>query len=288
MIGLISDRRTMNFEQMLAIAAGALDRSDEIIAKAFRTRATASFNKLSDADTLRAGEHFDPVTQADRDAELAIRDVLAAALPDHGIIGEEFGTVSGGSPYSWIIDPIDGTRAFVAGLPTFGTLLGLLDAGEPIAGVMSQPILGERFLAFGVQAQLRDTRGHHPLDTSRVTSISDAVLATTDPFLFPHETGEADVFEACRTRAKIVRYGGDCYSYCLLAAGHIDLVIETRLAAYDIAPLIPIIQAAGGMITNWQGGSAAAGGQVVAAATPELHAEACALLEPGAVSSSSS
>ncbi|MEL7542268.1 MAG: inositol monophosphatase family protein [Pseudomonadota bacterium] len=277
----------MDVERLQTVAMRALDQSDAIISRAFRAGSTSALNKVTKAGEVRAGEHFDPVTQADRDAELAIREVLGAELPNHGIIGEEFDTVPGRGPHSWIIDPIDGTRAFVAGLPTFGTLLGLLEDGDPIAGVMSQPVLGERFSAFETRAKLRDQHGCHRLATSAVTSIDAAVLATTDPFLFPQETGEAAAFDACRTRAKIVRFGGDCYSYCLLAAGHIDLVIETRLHAYDIAPLIPIVRGAGGVISNWQGGSAAAGGQVVAAATPALHAEACQLLASGLSSRSS-
>ena len=178
-----------------------------------------------------------------------------------------------------IIDPIDGTRAFVAGLPTFGTLLGVLQDGTPAFGMMSQPFTGERFWGSASGSFFDGPGGARTLATSAVSNLSEAIICSTDPNIFPSEDGQRARFDACREKARIVRFGGDCYSYCMLAAGHVDLVIETRLQAYDIAPLVPIIEGAGGVVTSWSGGPAQNGGQVVACATPELHAEVTVILQ---------
>ena len=262
-----------------ATAFRALDASDVLINRHFRQSAPVE-NKLASAEEppMIAGETFDPVTEADRGAELLIREAIERDFPDHGIIGEEFGAKETAGDISWIIDPIDGTRAFVAGLPTFGTLLGVLNNGVPVSGFMSQPFTGERYWGNESGSGFDGPGGARPLQTSGVQCLSDAVIASTDPNIFPTDDGQRARFDACREKARIVRFGGDCYSYCLLAAGHIDIVIETRLQPYDIAPLIPIIQGAGGIVTNWSGGAAQEGGQVVAAATTQLHAEALSIL----------
>ncbi|MEL6288443.1 MAG: inositol monophosphatase family protein [Pseudomonadota bacterium] len=283
----------------------ALDASDAVIRPYFRaldqvddktggapSGAPGSGDHASDAPA------FDPVTEADRAAEQAIIEVIRDAFPDDAIVGEESGRSDGATSRTWIIDPIDGTRAFVAGLPTFGTLLGLLEDGVPRFGAMSQPILAERFVGGDVGrsggdgtradspsssalAQYVSRSGEKsPLRVSGVRDLEAAMLATTDPYLFSAD--ERRAFDACLARCRMIRFGGDCYSYCLLAAGHIDLIIESGLQAYDIAPLVPIIEAAGGVVTSWSGGAAAGGGQVIAAASEALADAARALLSGAA------
>jgi histidinol phosphatase-like enzyme (inositol monophosphatase family) len=223
-----------------------------------------------------AGAGFDPVTEADRAAELAIRQRIKAAFPMHGIRGEEFGTENEGAEYEWIIDPIDGTRGFICGLPTWGTLVGLMRHGNPVYGMMNQPHVGERFIGDGKIAKLVTGQGERPLATRRCASLADAFIATTSPRIIKGGDGEA--YDRLEAQCRLARYGTDCYAYALLAAGHIDLVCETGLQAYDIAPLIPIIEGAGGVVTTWSGDSAAKGGSIIAAGDPALHETALKLL----------
>lgn len=244
-------------------------------AEAARQPTLAHFRtQLAVDNKLASG--FDPVTIADRDAETAIRAVIAARFPEHEIIGEEWAKKETGSPFAWIIDPIDGTRAYISGVPVWGTLVGLTHNGTAIAGMMVQPFSGERWLAAGGEGFYERGDVRQPLRTSDVTTLSTARLSTTAPELF----SDAYVagWTAMRDAALQIRYGLDCYAYCLLASGHIDLVIEAGLKDVDIAPLIPIIEAAGGIITTWDGGRAEQGGTCVAAATPQLHAEAMRVL----------
>ncbi len=253
-----------------AIAATLLAAADAArphTLDAFRTQLAVD-NKLASG--------FDPVTAADRDAETAIRLVIAEHFPDHEIIGEEWDAKLTGSPYAWIIDPIDGTRAYISGVPVWGTLVGLTHEGKAIAGLMEQPFTGERWIAAGDEGFYARGDIRLPLRTSAVTRIAEARLSTTSPELFSgaHIAG----WTAMREAALQVRYGLDCYAYCLLASGHLDLVIEAGLKNVDIAPLIPIIEAAGGVITTWDGGQAEQGGTCIAAATPHLHAEAMRVL----------
>tara|TARA_R100000365_G_scaffold2239_1_gene7213 strand:+ start:1170 stop:1994 length:825 start_codon:yes stop_codon:yes gene_type:complete len=219
---------------------------------------------------------FDPVTEADREAEMRIREVIAARFPDHGIIGEEWDTKDTATRFNWIIDPIDGTRAFISGVPVWGTLIGLTHEGKAIAGLMEQPYTGERWLAVG--GRLEHTRNDQPVPTavSTVTKLSQARTSTTDPGLFSGP--QLSAWTQLSARALQVRYGLDCYAYCLLASGHIDLVVEAGLKDVDIAPLIPIIEAAGGIVTTWDGGRAERGGTCIAAATEQLHEEAMRVL----------
>jgi histidinol phosphatase-like enzyme (inositol monophosphatase family) len=222
---------------------------------------------------------FDPVTEADREAERAIRALLAERFPDHGVIGEELDDKPATGRFSWIIDPIDGTRAFIAGVPVWGTLLGLLVDGRAVAGLMAQPFIGEVFLSLPGEARYYRGKNGIDLRVSTVTELAKAKLTTTSPDLFlRHMQNHEGEWSAVRDRAMTVRYGLDCYGYCLLAAGHIDLVVEAGLKNVDIAPLIPIIRNAGGVVTDWEGGAAENGGRIVAAATPELHAETLRVL----------
>lgn len=219
---------------------------------------------------------FDPVTEADRGAETVIRAVIAEAFPDHAIIGEEWGT-SGDSDYTWIIDPVDGTRAFISGAPVWGTLIGFARDGVAIAGLMSQPFIGETFLAVPGRSTYRRDTTTSANRTSGQTELAPCRVFTTTPSLF----GTSELlgkWQAVESATRLQRFGMDCYGYALLAAGHADLVIEPSLNTYDIAALVPIIREAGGAIACWDGSEPTGGGNVIAAATPELLQKALDLV----------
>jgi histidinol phosphatase-like enzyme (inositol monophosphatase family) len=215
---------------------------------------------------------FDPVTIADHAAETAMREVLSELRPDDGILGEEHGRVAGTSGLTWVLDPIDGTRSFISGTPTWGVLIALSDADGPVMGMIAQPYVGERFMGGLGRARWTGPGRDAPLGTRATTRLSEATVFTTFP-----EIGTLDqrrAFERVSHEAKLTRYGCDCYAYALLAAGQIDLVIEAGLNAYDIQAPIAVIEAAGGIVTQWDGSPAHDGGTALAAATPELHAAA--------------
>jgi histidinol phosphatase-like enzyme (inositol monophosphatase family) len=220
---------------------------------------------------------FDPVTDGDREAERVIRETISAGFPGHAIVGEEMADQAGDGHYEWIIDPIDGTRAFISGAPVWGTLIGFRIDGKTVAGLMAQPFTGETYL--GLPSGSRYLRGSEDIaiKTSGVTELAKAKLSATSPDIF-ELSGTLPQWNALRKSVLQARYGLDCYAYCLLAAGHIDLVCEAILKNVDIAPLIPVIENAGGVITTWDGGSAENGGNCVAAATPELHRAALEVL----------
>jgi myo-inositol-1(or 4)-monophosphatase len=228
------------------------------------------------ADDKSRGGAFDPVTEADRAGEATMRQLIKRTFPTHGIVGEEFGTEREDAEYVWVLDPIDGTRAFIAGLPTWGTLIGLNRGGVPAFGMMHQPFTGERFFGDTRGASFRGPGGERRLRVRPCASLKDAVMATTSPRLFTGETLRA--YDRVESVARLARYGCDCYAYCMLAAGHIDLVVESGLKPYDIVALIPIIEGAGGIVTAWDGGSAANGGSIVAAGDRRVHAAAVELL----------
>ncbi|MCB1476208.1 MAG: histidinol-phosphatase [Rhodobiaceae bacterium] len=215
---------------------------------------------------------FDPVTEADRAAEEAIRAVIREKCPEDGIVGEEFPPHQGTNSRVWVIDPIDGTRSFLCGVPLFGTIIGLLDKGRPVAGLFDQPFTGERF--FGDAGGSWFLRGdeHSRLGTRSTRTLADALMMTTSPHLFSAE--ERPCYSALEASVRLARYGADGYAYALLAAGQIDLVVEAGLQPYDIVGLIPVIEGAGGIVTAWDGSSAAQGGRVLAAANPAIHAAA--------------
>jgi len=215
---------------------------------------------------------YDPVTEADRAAEAVIRDEIARAYPDHGIVGEEHGRVGGASPYTWVIDPIDGTRSFILGQLHWATLIALHDGTRPVLGVAHQPFVGETFAGqVDDVAEWRRGGERRTLRTRRCATLTDAIVATTDPRHFASPREQAAY--ACATDgARLVRYGGDCYCYTQLAMGLVDIVIETGLQAYDVQSLIPLIQAAGGVITDWRGDPCDEGGDVLACGDPSLHA----------------
>lgn len=229
----------------------------------------------------KADTDFDPVTIADRNAENAMRELIQSHYPSHGILGEEFGARAGSDKLTWVLDPIDGTRAFISGQPTWGTLIALFDGIKPIIGIMDQPFTGERYVASsdavaGNSSVFLHKGVESSLQTSECMQLSDAKMMSTAPEMFTATEFEAQQHVVSKVR--LMRYGSDCYAYCLLAGGHIDLVIEAGLSAYDIQALIPIIENAGGLVTDWNGGSAVNGGRVIAAATKELHQQALAAL----------
>lgn len=225
----------------------------------------------------KLGAGFDPVTVADREVEALVRERLAALWPDSPVEGEESAPTAGDSPWSWIIDPIDGTRAFISGMPAWGVLLGLRHEGLPVGGLVRQPFTGETFMGGGGTATLRRGGEVSRLATSGRTDLGGAILYCTHPDIFTTDATRAG-FARVSQAVRMVRYGGDCYGYCLVALGFVDLVIESSLQPYDILPLAPIITAAGGMVTNLAGEPPLQGGTVIAAATPELHAAALRLM----------
>jgi len=254
--------------ELRACAHALADAARAAILPLFRTVLVAD-NKLSGG--------FDPVTEADRAAERAMRAVLARLRPDDAILGEEFGTRTGTTGLEWVLDPIDGTRGFISGTPTWGVLISVRDENGPLFGIIDQPYIGERFEGGFDHAEVVGPLGAVPLAVRKTTALDDATVLTTFP-----EVGtpaEADRFHAVAGRCKLTRYGMDCYAYALLAAGQVDLVIEAGLSAYDIQAPIAVVQAAGGVLTDWAGAAAHEGGRAVAAATPELHGQALAILK---------
>ncbi len=245
------------------------------LAQAAAEQTLPRFRQFGDVSNKLSGG-FDPVTEADREAEQAIRAMIRTEYPGHGILGEEFGSEQAESEHVWVIDPIDGTRSFISGIPLWGTLIGLTRNGDAVAGMMAQPFIGELFHAVGGEAWYEGPGGTRRLSTRKTLSLADATLCTTTPSLFAGARRGA--YDRLETAVRLPRYGTDCYAYAMLAAGHIDLVVEVGLQSYDIVALIPIIEAAGGMITSWDGGPAEAGGEIVAAATPELHEAAMDIL----------
>jgi inositol-phosphate phosphatase / L-galactose 1-phosphate phosphatase / histidinol-phosphatase len=222
-----------------------------------------------------------PVTIADREAELAARGMLAAEAPTHGVIGEEFGAERADAPFVWVIDPIDGTKAFITGRPIFGTLIALLHEGTPVLGVIDQPITGDRWVGALGHATTLSAR---PARVAAAANLAHARLSTTGPQYFTH-TGKAG-FDTLAERVRFTTYGGDCYQYGLLASGGLDLVVEEGLKLHDFAALVPVVTGAGGVITDWQGNplTQTSGGRVLAAASPALHNAAMELLYEGQIS----
>jgi myo-inositol-1(or 4)-monophosphatase len=220
---------------------------------------------------------FDPVTAADHAAEMAMRALIRRTFPDHGIIGEEFGGERADAEYVWVLDPIDGTKSFIAGMPAWGTLIALLRSGEPVFGMMNQPFTRERFSGDGGAARYRGPAGERALRVRACTGLSEAVLFTTSPRLM--NAADRTTFGKVEDAVRLSRYGGDCYAYCMLAAGHVDLVIETELKPYDVLALVPIIMGAGGVITTWEGDTPNAGGRIIAAGDKRVHAAALAMLK---------
>lgn len=251
----------------------------EELAEAARAAILPHFRKPGLSADNKDRDGFDPVTVADKAAEQAMRAILQARRPEDSILGEEFGTTKGTSGLTWVLDPIDGTRGFISGTPTWGVLISLNDANGPRLGIIDQPYIGERFCGGFGRAEVIGPHGRAPLKARDTTELAKATLFSTFPEVGRPE--ERAAFEAVAEQVQLTRFGCDCYAYALLAAGQIDLVIEAGLNAYDIAGPIAVIQAAGGIVTDWEGGTVHDGGRALAAATPELHAKTLSILQEG-------
>ncbi len=264
-------RRVIGRDEAAEIVATA-----EALADAARVATLLHFRSSGLAAESKETARFDPVTVADRLSEERMRAILAERRPADGILGEEFGATKGSSGLTWVLDPIDGTRGYLSGTPTWGVLIALSDAEGPVYGVIDQPYIGERFIGGLGRAEMTGPQGRRALKARAPRPLSQAILFTTFPELGTAE--EAAAFRRVAAGVRLVRYGMDCYAYALLAAGQIDLVIEAGLQAYDIQAPIAVIEAAGGIVTDWRGRPCPQGGRVLAAANATIHAEAMRLL----------
>jgi histidinol phosphatase-like enzyme (inositol monophosphatase family) len=255
----------LEFAHRLADAAGAVIRP--------------YFRKPLDVEDKKSSSrgNFDPVTIADKAAEQEIRALISQAYPGDGILGEEFGDMPGSTGFRWVLDPIDGTRAFITGQLMWGSLIALEKGNEKVLGLLDQPILRERFVGHGGRAEFISPQGNAPLTARRCAKLGDAVITTTHP-LAHFSVEEAAQFATVESQARLSRYGGDCYAYGLLAMGFIDLVMEAGLRAWDTAALIPIVEGAGGIMTDWEGGPVTDRSSVLASGDAAVHAEVLALL----------
>ena len=246
------------------------------LADAARGATLAHFRSAALGAETKEADRFDPVTVADRAAEAAMRAVLAERRPQDGVLGEELGALAGTSGLTWVLDPIDGTRAYLSGTPTWGVLIAVGDDRGPVYGVIDQPYLGERCSGGFGRAEVTGPRGTAALRARPPRPLSEAILFTTFPEVGTAEEGAA--FHRLAGQVRLTRYGMDCYAYALVAAGTIDLVVEAGLQAYDVQAPIAVIEAAGGVVTDWRGRPAHAGGRILAAANAEIHAAALAVL----------
>ncbi|MCK8483164.1 histidinol-phosphatase [Aliiroseovarius sp. S2029] len=261
---MVIDLKSEVKDDLLRVAEALADAARIAVLPYFRASDLAAENKIS--------EGFDPVTEGDRAAERAMRDILSAQRPEDAILGEEYGRTEGTSGLTWVLDPIDGTRAFLSGTPTWGVLIAVADASGPLLGVIDQPYIGERFIGGLGEARVVGPQGTRALKTRAPRDLSDAILFTTFPEVGTPAEGQA--FQRLSRQVRLTRFGLDCYAYGLVASGQIDLVVEAGLQAYDIQGPMAVIQAAGGVVTNWEGGPAHQGGRVVAAANAQIHAAA--------------
>lgn len=267
--------RTFDIDADLAFACRLADAARIAIRPHFRALDSV------ESKPHGGGGGFDPVTVADRAAETAMRALISKERPHDGVLGEEFPETDSQNGWRWVLDPIDGTRAFVAGLPVWTTLIALCDPdGDPIIGVIDQPVLDERYLGWPGSAAMESGSVRVPIHVSGCTDLREATLATTDPFIFtPAEEG---AWTHLRATARITRYGLDAYAYARLAAGTIDLVAESGLAPYDAAALIPVVRGAGGLATDWRGNKARPGGQLVCASSQSVLDQALLALRRSA------
>ncbi len=259
-------------DDLIRVAHALADAARPVVLRHFRV-AVAVDDKGGAAAAMPG---FDPVTIADRDAEAAMRAILARERPDDAILGEEFGATPGTSGLTWVLDPIDGTRGYISGTPTWGVLVAVADAGGPVFGLIDQPYVGERFEGGFGRARMAGPQGHAPLATRAPRALSEATVFTTFPEI--GSDAERRAFQALSAQARLTRYGMDCYAYALVAAGQVDLVVEAGLQAYDIQAPMAVVTAAGGVVTDWDGGPAHHGGRVLAAANVAIHAEALTFL----------
>jgi myo-inositol-1(or 4)-monophosphatase len=256
---------------LVAFAHRLADIAGDVIRPYFRQRI-----EIIDKGAAKGGV-FDPVTHADRSAEQAIRALIERERPGDGVLGEEFGMKTSTNGLVWVVDPVDGTRAFITGRHEWGSLIALEENGRSILGILDQPVLDERFIGVNGMAEFLTKRTRSPLRVRSCPDISEAVLCATHPDAYFSPT-EREAFHRVRQAVRMNRFGGDCYIFGALALGFIDLIIESSFHRWDIAALIPIVEGAGGIISNWQGGSCAGGGQILAAGDSRVHAAAMKML----------
>lgn len=260
-------------DEYVDFAVDAMAKAGDISLRYFRTEL--------EVENKAKKRRYDPVTRADREVETFLRERIRSRFPGHSIIGEEYGNSKGSSAHAWLIDPIDGTRGFLCGTPMWGILLGLMEGDRCVAGFVRQPFVDETYAGGGGKGFMMDGGGRRlPLRTRATRAVEDAIVCCTHPDMFRTEE-ERRKFDAVAAACRFTRFGTDCYGYCLLARGFVDLVIESDLEAYDIVPLIPIVEAAGGVVSDWKGNPAIRGGAVIAAANPALHRAALELLASG-------
>ncbi len=260
-----------DFSDRLELAHRLADASGAVIRPYFRRQIDVEEKK-----STRDGD-FDPVTAADKAAEQAIRALIIESYPSDGILGEEFGDTPGTSGYRWVLDPIDGTRAFISGQTMWGSLIALEKNDERVLGILDQPFLRERFIGHGGKAEFHSPEGNSQLKTRPCETLSQAVISTTHP-LTHFTDDEARLFANIESGARLSRYGGDCYAYGLVAMGFIDLVMEAGLQHWDTAAIIPIIEGAGGIVSDWDGKPVSDGGSILAAGDAKVHGEVLALI----------
>ena len=256
--------QSYSFAELSEFAGRMTDASRQVISRYFRQ--SLSIDAKGDET---------PVTVADRETERALRDMIGERFPDHGIFGEEFGEENTDNRYTWVLDPIDGTRSFITGTPTFGTLISLLEDGVPVFGVIDMPAMDELWVGgVGASASMNGS----VCRVSGCEQVAGCRMVSTSPDMFSES--QMTGFRRLLQQTSFYRYGGDCYNYALLASGHVDLVVESDLEAYDFCALVPVVEAAGGVITDWQGQPLGmrSSGDVLAASSPALHAQALELL----------
>jgi len=249
----------------------------ELAADAAAAQTLPKFRQIIDIENKARPGEFDPVTEADKAAERVIKQTVLSHFPDHGFFGEESAQHINTDQPLWVVDPIDGTRAFITGMPLWGTLIAVYDGQDVALGVLDQPFLKERYIGTPSGTALHTPSGVRQLQTRNTVLLERAIAQTTTPDMFKQQK-QRDAFEAVNSQVSMMRYGGDCYCYALLAMGFVDIVIEADMQPYDIQALIPIVQGAGGIVSNWQGESVVAGGTVLACATKELHQSVLALI----------
>ncbi|HEX4027471.1 MAG TPA: histidinol-phosphatase [Rhizomicrobium sp.] len=257
-------------EKLIAFAGRLADASGAAIRPFFRQRI-----EVAHKPGLRA---FDPVTEADKGGERAIRAIIERDRPGDGIMGEEYGEKPGKNGLRWVLDPVDGTRAFITGRHEWGSLIALENNEVPVLGILDQPVLGERYLAANGRSVLLEGEKRTPLRVRECADIKDAILCATDPSAYFAPDQQA-AFGRVKARTRMTRYGGDCYLFAVLALGFVDIIIEAGFNRWDVAALIPLVQGAGGVITSWSGGDCRDGKTILACGDRRVHEEAIKLLK---------
>ena len=257
-------------DKLIAFAHRLADASGAAIRPYFRQR-------IEVANKEREGHPFDPVTEADKGGERAIRAILDAERPHDAILGEEYGARPGSSGWRWVLDPVDGTRSFITGRHEWGSLIALEKEGAPVLGILDQPVLGERFIGVGGKAELHQGGTVTPLKVRECADMKDAILCATDPSAYM-TAPQIAAFERVKAQARLTRYHGDCYIFAMLAMGFVDVIVEGVFRHWDVAALLPLVEGAGGIITNWQGKPWRDGDALLACGDARVHAQTMKLL----------